>query len=148
MVIIQNIINDKSVDKPDLRSMLQGLLQNFDKSACELLVRLVAKDEIQSLNKTYRQQDKPTNVLAFPSELSIQIKPEPLGDVVICPAVVAEEANQQTKPFAHHLSHIAIHGTLHLLGFNHIKPDEAAIMEALEVKLLQQMDIPNPYSTL
>jgi len=108
-------------------------------------VRFVDRIEIQQLNKTYRHQDKATNVLSFPSDLPIEIEEAILGDVVICVAVVTEEAQAQGKTFENHLLHMAIHGTLHLLGFDHIEESDAEKMETLEVKILEKMQISNPY---
>jgi probable rRNA maturation factor len=109
------------------------------------LLRLVDKPEIQHLNKTYRHQDKITNVLSFPSDLPPEISEDILGDVVICVDVVEFEAKTQGKTFEHHLFHIAVHGTLHLMGYDHIDDDDALIMQKLEVEILQKMKIPNPY---
>jgi len=110
-----------------------------------LLIRIVDKAEIQDLNKTYRDKDQPTNVLSFPSDLPIEIDEAILGDVVICTDVVADEARAQNKTFDHHLIHMAIHGTLHLLGYDHIDEKEALIMEGLEIKILEKIEIANPY---
>ncbi len=145
MVVIQNSVNDASIDVQNLSNTLQQVLQDLGKSQHELLVRLVDKAEIQSLNKTYRHQDKPTNVLSFPSDLPVEITEQILGDVVICLEVVDKEARAQNKTFANHLIHMAIHGTLHLLGFDHIDAKEADEMEGLEIKILQKIGIDNPY---
>lgn len=145
MVVIQNCINDNFIDQQALSNILQAVLLRLDKSEAELVVRLVDGVEIQQLNKTYRQQDKPTNVLAFASDLPKEIEPPILGDVVICVEIVAKEAKSQNKPFAHHLTHIAIHGTLHLLGYTHTHPKDAKKMEALETEILATIQINNPY---
>ncbi len=146
MVVIQNSVNDASIDVQNLSNTLQQVLADLGKSEHELLVRLVDKIEIQTLNKTYRHQDKPTNVLSFPSDLPVEITEQILGDVVICLEVVDEEARAQNKTFANHLIHMTIHGTLHLLGFDHIDAKEADEMERLEVEILQKIGIANPYS--
>jgi probable rRNA maturation factor len=113
----------------------------------EVTVRLVTKDEITALNTTYRNKNKPTNVLAFPSQLpdSIVLKYSPLGDIVICPAVLLQEALEQKKTLLDHWAHIVIHGCLHLLGFDHIETQDATRMQAKEIELLKQLNINNPY---
>lgn len=117
----------------------------------ELCIRIITPDESQQLNCDYRGKDKPTNVLSFPFEapsfdipggLPIDI----IGDLAICAAVVEREATEQNKVLAHHWAHMVIHGTLHLLGFDHINDDEAEIMESLERELLAQLQIPDPYA--
>jgi len=145
MVVIQNSINDSSLDEKDLASTLQQVIDDLDKGESELLIRIVDKDEIQTLNKTYRHQDKPTNVLSFESDLPVEIDEVILGDVVICTEVVAEEAKAQNKTFDEHLTHMAIHGTLHLLGYDHIESEDAKQMENLEIKILEKIKIANPY---
>jgi len=145
MVVIQNSINDSSLDEKDLASTLQQVIDDLDKGESELLIRIVDKDEIQTLNKTYRHQDKPTNVLSFESDLPVEIDEAILGDVVICTEIVAEEAKAQNKTFDEHLTHMAIHGTLHLLGYDHIESEDAKQMENLEIKILEKIKIANPY---
>ena len=112
----------------------------------ECCIRLVDKAEIQSLNRTYRSQDKPTNVLSFPADLPEGLPLSLLGDIVICPAVVLEEAIAQNKPYPHHFAHMVVHGCLHLLGYDHVTPEQADIMEPLEVDILASIPIPNPYA--
>ncbi|WP_019530710.1 rRNA maturation RNase YbeY [Dasania marina] len=115
------------------------------KSEAELTVRLVDEQEIRELNATYRHQDKATNVLSFPADLPEHIDIPLLGDIIICPAVVAAEAQQQQKTLTAHWAHMVIHGTLHLLGYDHIEEQQAVAMEAIEIQLLAQLDYPNPY---
>jgi probable rRNA maturation factor len=145
MVVIQNSINDVSVNEQNFKETLQQVMADLGKGESELLIRIVDKAEIQDLNKTYRDKDQPTNVLSFSSDLPIEIDEAILGDVVICTDVVADEARAQNKTFDHHLIHMAIHGTLHLLGYDHIDEKEALIMEGLEIKILEKIEIANPY---
>jgi probable rRNA maturation factor len=145
MVVIQNSIKDTSINEESLIDTLQQVINDFGKGESELLIRMVDKNEIQNLNKTYRHQDKPTNVLSFPSDLPIEIDEEILGDVVICLEVVNQEAQDQQKTFLDHLTHMAVHGTLHLLGYDHIEDDQAKTMESLEVEILDRLQIKNPY---
>ena len=141
MVVIQNSINDVLINERNLVDVLQQVITDLDKDESELLIRIVDKIEIQNLNKTYRHKDKTTNVLSFPVEIDEAI----LGDVVICSEVVAKEAKEQNKTFNDHLLHIAIHGTLHLIGYDHVKESEAVEMENLEIKILEKMQIADPY---
>ncbi len=145
MVVIQNTVFDVRINEQNLSNILQKVITDLGRSKSELLVRIVDKTQMQTLNKTYRQQDKPTNVLSFASDFPPQIREDTLGDVVICSEVVAAEASIQNKTFKDHLTHLAIHGTLHLLGFNHIDPQDAKQMEALEVQILHKFKIANPY---
>lgn len=112
----------------------------------ELTIRFVEQDESQALNRDYRGKDKPTNVLSFPFEAPPGIELPLLGDLVICHAVVEAEAIEQRKPLMNHYAHMVVHGTLHLLGYDHIDDDEAEAMEALERRLLATLDIPDPYA--
>ncbi|NQZ80998.1 MAG: rRNA maturation RNase YbeY [Colwellia sp.] len=111
----------------------------------ELTIRLVDIKESQSLNYQYRHKDKPTNVLSFPFEVPEGIDLNLLGDLVICTDVVSLEATQQNKTLIAHWSHMVIHGCLHLLGYDHIDDDDARVMETLEIKLLSNLKITNPY---
>lgn len=111
----------------------------------ELTVRIVAKGEIQQLNKTYRNKDMVTNVLSFPFEVPAQINLPLLGDLVICHDVVVEEALQQHKAINDHWAHMVVHGVLHLKGYDHINDADARIMEALEVHILKRLHIADPY---
>lgn len=115
--------------------------------AGELTIRLASPEEIRLLNNTYRKNDKPTNVLAFPANLpkEIQLDIPLLGDVIICPAVLEEESKQLNKPLSDHWAHIVIHGVLHLLGYDHIKDEDAQIMQPLEAALLAKLGIEDPY---
>jgi len=112
----------------------------------ELLIRLVEKNESRQLNARYRNRDKPTNVLSFPADLPQEIDLPLLGDVVICAPLVAQEAEEQNKSSLSHWAHLTIHGTLHLLGYDHQTEQEAAEMESLETCLLQSIGFPDPYN--
>ena len=117
--------------------------------AVEITVRLVDAGESRSLNHEYRDKDKPTNVLSFPSDLPDflldQMEVVPLGDLVICVPVMAAEAVEQGKPERDHWAHLTLHGTLHLLGYDHIEDADAEDMEALEIAALSRLGIANPY---
>ena len=110
----------------------------------DISVVLTNNISIQRLNQIYRHKDTPTNVLAFPT--SKDFTPiSMLGDVVLAFETVLEESQASTKPFLNHTAHLFLHGVLHLLGYDHETPHDAEVMEALEIKILQQLSIPNPY---
>jgi probable rRNA maturation factor len=111
----------------------------------EVSVRIVDAEEGQALNLQYRGRDYATNVLSFPVELPPGVDLPLIGDLVICAPVVAREAAEQGKKPAHHWAHLTVHGTLHLLGYDHIDEAEAEAMEALETKVLAGLGISDPY---
>ena len=115
----------------------------------EVSVRVVDADEIRALNERYRQQDKPTNVLSFPAELPAAPAGQPalLGDIIICAPVVRSEAEQQGKTLQSHWAHLLVHGTLHLLGYDHLQDADAERMEGLEASILAAHGIANPYAS-
>jgi probable rRNA maturation factor len=117
----------------------------------EVSVRVVSTAEMQQLNSEFRDQDKPTNVLSFPAGDLAGLPDDaarPLGDIVVCAAVVADEAEQQGKAQRDHWAHMIVHGTLHLLGFDHENDSDAAEMEGLEIRILGGHGIANPYGEL
>lgn len=112
---------------------------------CELSVRLVEDHESAELNSSYRGKTGSTNVLSFPFDSPVPIEPRLLGDLIICVPVVEKEAREQNKQVDHHWAHMVVHGCLHLLGHDHIEDNDAEAMESLEIKILQALDINNPY---
>lgn len=113
--------------------------------ALEITIRVVDETESQELNSAYRGKDKPTNVLSFPFEQPPGLNLPLLGDLVVCQSVVATEAEQQNKTLTAHWAHMLVHGTLHLLGYDHINDEEAEQMESLEVQILNSLGIDDPY---
>ena len=116
----------------------------------EACIRIVSSDEMQEHNFEYRKKNKPTNVLSFAYAADDNFIREQdgslyLGDILICPDIVEAEAQAQKKALYDHYAHLSIHGMLHLLGYDHQKTDEANIMEALEIEILQTFNINNPY---
>lgn len=107
----------------------------------EVTIRLVDADEGQTLNNEYRGKDYATNVLSFPYDT----EPVVMGDLVICPSVVAREAAEQNKPLAAHYAHLTVHGMLHLQGWDHENDDDAQAMENEEKEILAAMGYPDPY---
>lgn len=118
---------------------------------CEIVVRVVDEAESRELNRRYRLTDRPTNVLAFPAagpqELAdIGAEEATLGDLVLCGPVIAREAAEQRKELVAHWAHMLVHGTLHLLGYEHETDEEAARMERLEARVLAGRGIDDPYA--
>jgi probable rRNA maturation factor len=107
----------------------------------EITIRLVDADEGQALNKEYRGKDYATNVLSFPYDS----EPVVMGDLVICPSVVAREAAEQNKALAAHYAHLTVHGMLHLQGWDHENDADAQAMEDEEREILAAMGYPDPY---
>jgi probable rRNA maturation factor len=113
----------------------------------DITLRLVDEAESQSLNRDYRGKDYATNVLSFPADVPAELNIPLLGDLVICAAVVAREATEQNKPLQAHWAHLCIHGALHLLGYDHQTDEDAAVMEAIETKLIIGLGFSDPYHT-
>jgi probable rRNA maturation factor len=122
-----------------------------DTGEAELAVMLTDDAGIRTLNSNWRGIDKPTNVLSFPAlppsgGSGPDDAPRMLGDIAIAYQTTRQEADDEQKPFDHHLSHLAVHGFLHLIGYDHEQDDDAEIMEALEQEILAQLGIPDPYA--
>jgi probable rRNA maturation factor len=113
----------------------------------ELAIVLTDDSAIRTLNRDWRCKDATTNVLSFPAKEPRDARGTPrlLGDIVIAYETTEREARAEHKPFAHHLAHLAVHGVLHLAGYDHAVDDEAAAMERLETAILARLDVPNPY---
>jgi probable rRNA maturation factor len=123
---------------------LDSTLVHGDAHVC---VRIVAPGESQRLNRTFRGKDKPTNVLSFPASVDERRFAGSIGDIVVCAAVVAAEARAQDKTLPAHWAHMVVHGTLHLLGHDHVKRRDARRMERLEVEILRGFGYQDPYRT-
>ena len=112
-------------------------------------VRFVDESESIALNNQYRGKNSASNVLSFtaniPEDTNSLLELEPLGDIVLCPKIVAQEADSQDKSLASHWAHLLIHGLLHLLAYDHQSPSDTDVMEALETKALKRLGIPDPY---
>jgi probable rRNA maturation factor len=115
------------------------------RNEAELTLRITDSAEVQQLNKTYRDKDQSTNVLSFPADLPPELNIPLLGDIIISAEVVEQEALEQGKSSEAHWAHMVIHGTLHLLGYDHIDDNDAEEMESLETQLLSQLGYANPY---
>ncbi|SBT82023.1 Endoribonuclease YbeY [secondary endosymbiont of Trabutina mannipara] len=131
-------------EKRDFIRWLKGALLLF-RDYYEVTIRLVNEDEIHKLNMTYRGKNRPTNILSFKFESTSKVNLHFLGDLVICSQIVKREAQKQKKAIKAHWAHIVIHGSLHLLGYNHLLENEALVMESLETEIMQKFGYPDPY---
>ncbi|MDF1582268.1 MAG: rRNA maturation RNase YbeY [Methyloprofundus sp.] len=143
---VQRIVDLESLpNDADLQLWVEKALADYSQDA-ELVIRIVDVQEMTELNSQYRGKQGATNILSFPFELPEGVEGiDLLGDLVICAAVLEQEAEQQNKSLGAHWAHIIIHGVLHLLGYDHLTDDEAIEMESKEIVLLQQLHIDNPY---
>lgn len=127
-----------------LQQWLESAITLFQPQA-EVTIRIVESAESQQLNRDYRGKDKPTNVLSFPFEAPPGIEIDLLGDLIICKQVVEAEAKEQNKSLSAHWAHMVVHGSLHLLGYDHIDDDEADEMESIETEIMQKLGFEDPY---
>jgi probable rRNA maturation factor len=135
-----------------IKKVIETALRYIDfNQDCEIGIACVDNDESHKLNLEYRQKDKPTNVLSFPSDIPEEVLPMldawPMGDLVICIPVVLQEAIDQSKTPIEHFTHMLVHGVLHLMGYDHETSEaDAEEMEALEIKILAKLGFDNPYT--
>jgi probable rRNA maturation factor len=128
-----------------LEGWITTALQSQNLEEAEVSLYIVDEKESQELNAQYRGKDKPTNVLSFPADIPEEVGIPLLGDLVVCAPVVEREAEEQGKSLEAHWAHMLVHGSLHLLGFDHIHDDEAEVMESLETKIVTGLGFPAPY---
>ena len=151
------VVADCWRDEPDAEAVIQRAIAaaaetvDQDVGEAELAVMLTDDAGIRTLNLNWRGVDKPTNVLSFPAlqtsrPSAADDAPRMLGDIAIAYQTMRKEADEEQKSFEHHLSHLAVHGFLHLIGYDHDKDDDAEAMETLEQEILAQLGIPNPYA--
>jgi len=143
--------------EPDAEAVIHRAMEaaaeftDADVGDAELAVMLTDDAGIRTLNGNWRGIDKPTNVLSFPALQPTLTgggddAPRMLGDIAIAYETTRKEADDEHKPFDHHLSHLAVHGFLHLIGYDHENDDDAEAMESLEREILAQLGIPDPYA--
>jgi len=129
-----------------VRRAVEAALGDARIEAGEIGIVLADDARIQALNKNFRGADKATNVLAFPAPKSLGQGPKPIGDIVLAYETMAREAEAEGKAAEHHLMHLAVHGALHLVGFDHVEDAEAEAMEARERTILATLGIADPYA--
>ena len=153
------VVADCWQEAPDAEDVIQRAIAvaaesvDADVADAELAVMLTDDSGIRTLNSNWRGIDKPTNVLSFPALQPTAPQkpgdaPRMLGDIAIAYETMRREADEEGKPFDHHLSHLAVHGFLHLIGYDHENDDDAAAMQALEMEILAELGIPDPYAEL
>ena len=149
VTIEMSVSDDLDADEGDIPEA--ALVQQWAEKAClcddQVItsVQIVSKDEMRELNNTWRGKNRPTNVLSFPMQSPDEVDPKILGDLVLCADVINTEARQQHKPEQAHWAHMVVHGMLHLQGYDHIDEHQAEEMEALEIRILDQLGFDNPY---
>ncbi|WP_299490874.1 rRNA maturation RNase YbeY [uncultured Shewanella sp.] len=147
LILDRQIAIDETASLPsetDLSLWVSTVLKGRMNEA-EITIRIVDNEESQQLNSDYRGKDKPTNVLSFPFEAPAEIELPLLGDLIICAPVVSKEAQAQNKTLQAHWAHMVVHGTLHLLGYDHIDNNEAEEMESIETQIITQLGFEPPY---
>lgn len=151
------VVADSWQNEPDAEAVIQRAVAKAaeaveaDVAEAELAVMLTDDAGIRTLNSNWRGIDKPTNVLSFPALQSEGARkpgdaPRMLGDIAIAYETTKREAEAEGKPFDHHLSHLAVHGFLHLVGYDHENDADAEAMESLETEILQRLGVPDPYA--
>lgn len=147
---VQNV-SDLAVPDVEWLSKCASIACEGERESSAVL-RIVNTQEAQSLNRDYREINYATNILSFPSDFSgipkgllDESEEGYLGDLVVCAEVVAQQADEQKKTDAQHWAHLVVHGMLHLQGYDHISESDASEMEALEIKLLRELGVSNPY---
>ena len=144
LTIQQASTHPQCPDEGSIRKWITLALAQDPKSA-EITVRIVDEEECAELNTQFRNRQGPTNVLAFPYDCTAQDGVDLYGDIVICAPVVARESKEQHKDLQSHWAHMVIHGTLHLMGYDHTEKKDAETMEALECSLMDNLGYNNPY---
>lgn len=148
LIELQNASSSTTVPKrTQLRTWIAAVLEGR-RNETELVIRIVDESESAELNESYRHKIGPTNVLSFPLVIDVEFPQQVslLGDIVICAPVVEREALEQGKAVLSHWAHMVVHGTLHLLGYDHEQDQEAKKMESLEIEILNRLGFANPYA--
>ncbi|MCP4040400.1 MAG: rRNA maturation RNase YbeY [Gammaproteobacteria bacterium] len=141
---VQYVAEDEAPPVVDFEAWVVATVAGRRETA-QLAIRIVNEEEQARLNDTYRNQQGATNVLSFPYVGVPGVDLPLLGDLAICAPVVIRQAGEQGKPVRSHWAHMVIHGTLHLLGYDHTREDEAQEMEDLEREILAGLGFSNPY---
>lgn len=144
VVDVQRVVESGPSDT-DIQRWATAVLQAEQHADAELTVRIVDTAESAALNEQYRHKRGPTNVLSFPFECPPGVDLNLLGDLVICAPLVQQEARAQHKEEEAHWAHMVVHGTLHLLGYDHLHEDEAEAMENREIRIMEGLGYANPY---
>ena len=131
-----------------ITSVVQSVLNYMDSANAEINIHVVDDQTIRYLNRKYRKQDRSTNVLSFQSQLPEWVESTFIGDIVLCPCVIQNEAVEYRKSNQSRWAHMLIHGTLHLLGMSHENEDDQSLMELKEIRIMAELGFENPYLVL
>jgi len=145
-------IDDRDWDTvPNLRKLARNAISaTLKENSVSLSLLFTSDAKILEINRQWRGNAAATNVLSFPVSAETPVpkgEPRPLGDIVLAFGTVSREAGQQKKPIAHHITHLIVHGVLHLLGYDHENDDDAEAMEAREIAVLAGLGMENPYTS-
>jgi probable rRNA maturation factor len=146
-VLVESALwKEPRVVKSLVRRAVNAAAAAVSTSWAELAIVLTNDSAIRLLNREWRGTDTATNVLSFPAQ-NAGGEPPHIGDIVLAYETIAREAHDEGKPFAHHVAHLAVHGFLHLNGYDHQRSKDAGEMEQLERKILRRLAIPDPYGS-
>lgn len=137
---------DEDVPEPDyMIAVVRRVLRSMDCTGSEVNIQVVDAETIRSLNRKYRNQDKTTNVLSFETRLPGWVKSKFIGDIVLCPSVIRDEASRYRKSNRSRWAHMLVHGTLHLLGMSHDDKEHQTLMEQTELVIMAELGFDDPY---
>lgn len=150
-IILLNEMQLKNIPKQAqfeswILTALQNISADIPDQFTEICISIIDKETSAELNASYRKKSGPTNVLSFTYDSMPGIDETSLGDLAICAEIVETEAKMQNKKLESHWAHLTVHGFLHLLGYDHIIDNDAALMESLEIEILKKLGIENPYA--
>jgi probable rRNA maturation factor len=144
---LESLPRASSLVRRAVRAVLAAARPRLPRAGASLAIALADDRTVRALNREHRGKDRPTNVLSYPSDEAARPgTPRALGDVVLARGTVLREARAQRKTVPHHFVHLVVHGTLHLLGYDHEREADAARMEALEVRILADLGVADPYA--
>jgi probable rRNA maturation factor len=145
-VFVHNRVGRKGVPtRSSFEQWMRATLRGRRPGRATIAVALLDETDARALNRQFRGRDYATNVLSFPHETIDGRRTRMLGDLALCPKVIAREARAQHKPLRDHFAHLTVHGTLHLLGYDHEKLRDAERMEALERRIPASLGFGDPY---
>jgi probable rRNA maturation factor len=144
VIVESDLWDERAHARSQVRRAVTQAAAALSTAPAELAIVLTDDSTIRGLNRAWRRTDAATNVLAFPIDHA-EGEPPLIGDIVLAYETIAGEARAEAKPFAYHLAHLAVHGFLHLLGYDHHRSEDAEAMESLERDVLRQLRIPDPY---
>ena len=136
------IVNDS---KKQIQASINEFVKEHKINKTDIDISFCTKKQIRTLNKKFRNNDQPTNVLSFPDVEFHKVRTDCIGEIIISMDVVKEEAQKNKKKEIEHLIHLIIHSMLHLLGYKHDNENDAILMESKEIKFLSKIGISNPY---